>query len=89
MWPDMGQVEDNLLLLLQLLGLCGSHGLHFQRPLRVVTASNSLAQVLLSVIGRLGRGFLLNEELGALLGFHVELAVDPLSLLVDEINGVA
>lgn len=88
--PDVGQVEDvDALLLPELLGLLGGHGLPADVPARVVLALNSIVQVLLRVIGAVVGRILLGDEGSALLALHVHLAVDPVAVLVDELQCVA
>lgn len=41
------------------------------------------------MVGRLGGSLLLSQEPGALLRYHVELSIDPVTLLVDELGGVS
>ena len=65
--PDMGQVEGvDLLLLPQFFGLLGSHRLEGYSPRGEFSTLDGLEQILLGVIGRLGGGIFLCDELGAL-----------------------
>jgi hypothetical protein len=88
--PHVGQVEDvDFLLLPKLFGFFWSHGLDFDGPLRIVTLLNGLVQVLLGIVGRVVGRIFLGDEFDALLGLHVKLAVNPIIVLVDELDGVA
>jgi hypothetical protein len=88
--PDVGQVEDvDALLLPQVFGLLGGHGLPADVPAREVLALDGVVQVLLRVVGAVVGGVLLGHERGALLALHVHLTVDPLAVLVDELHCVA
>ena len=89
LWPDVGQVKDvDLLLLPQLLGFFGRHGLPRNGPRRVFLALNGVEQVFLGEVWRIICGFFLSDELGALIGLHVHLCVDPIARLVDKLHGV-
>jgi len=88
--PDVSQVEDvDPLLLPEVLGLLGGHGLPADVPTRVVLALNGVVKVLLRVVGAVVGGILLGNEGGALLALHVHLAVYPLAVLVDKLHCVA
>lgn len=88
--PDVGQVEDvDLLLLPELLSLLRGHGLEADVPARVVASLNGIEQVLLGVIRAVVGGVLLCDERVALLALHVHLCVDPVAVLVDELESVA
>jgi len=87
--PDMGEIEDvDLLVLPEVLGLLGSHGLDLDVPTREVAVLNGVVQILLMGIRRVVVGILLGNEACTLLGLEVNLSVDPLALLVDELSGV-
>lgn len=89
MRPNLGQVED---VDVGLLGLLGSHGLNVGLPLGEVTALDGLEEVLRGVVGgRSGEltGLLSGKEFDTLLRQHVNLAVDPVALLVDHLEGVS
>ena len=65
--PDMGQVEGiDLLFLPKLFGLLGSHRLEGYSPRGELSTLDSLIQILLGVIGRLGGRIFLCDELGTL-----------------------
>ena len=65
--PDMGQVKGiDLLLLPEFFGLFGSHGLEGYSPRGEFPTLDGLEQILLRMIGRLGGGVFLCDELGAL-----------------------
>jgi len=87
--PDLGQVKD---VDLALLGLLGCHDLDVGLPLGEVSTLNSLKEILGGVVGsgssELG-GLLLSQELDTLLGQEMDLDVDPVTLLVDKLEGVA
>lgn len=89
-WPDVCEIEDvDLLCFPEVFGLLCCHGLDLERPLGEIAFLDCLVEVFLGVVWGLGGGVFLCDELGALLGFHMELAVYPLALLVDEFDGVA
>jgi len=87
--PDLGEIED---VDVALLGLLRRHGLNVGLPSREVSLVDGLKQVLGGVVwggtGELGC-LLLGEELDTLLGEEVDLGVDPLALLVGELEGVS
>ena len=89
MRPDLGQVED---VDLALLGLLRCHDLDVGLPLGEVSSVDSLEEILGGVVGsgtgKLG-SLLLSQELDTLLGKQVDLDVDPVTLLVDKLEGVA
>lgn len=87
--PDVGQVEDiDLLVLPKLFGLLRGHGLDLDGPAGIVTPLNGFVQVLLRIVGRILGRLLLSDILDPLHGLHVELAVDPVVVLVDELDSV-
>jgi hypothetical protein len=87
--PDVRHVEHvDLLLLPELFGLLGGHGLHLHRPGGVVALLDGLVEILLRVVGGLLAGLFLRHELGALVAEDVELGVDPLAVLVEQLDGV-
>jgi len=89
LWPDVGQVEDiDLLLLPKLLGLLRRHGLDVHGPTWKVSIFNGVVEILLRVVWRVIHGFLLRDPFNTLVGFEVDLSVDPLPFLVDEFEGV-
>lgn len=89
-WPDVGKIEDvDLLGLPQLLSLLGSHGLDGNIPTWVVAGLNGLVQVLLVSIWRVSSRVLLGDETSSLLGLEVKLAVNPVTGLVDKLEGVS
>jgi hypothetical protein len=69
--------------------LLRSHGLEANVPAREVTLLDSVIHVLLRIIGRVVGRIFLSDKCGSLLALHVHLSVDPLALLVDELDGVA
>ena len=88
--PDVGQVEDvDALVLPELLGLLGGHGLPADVPAWVVALLNGVVKVLLSVVWGVVRRVFLSDEACALLALHVHLAIDPIAVLVDELLGVS
>lgn len=88
--PDVGQVEDvDLLLLPELLGLLRGHGLEADVPAGVVTSLNRIEQILLGVVRAVVGRVLLCDKRVALLALHVHLCVDPVAVLVDELESVA
>ena len=89
LWPDVGQVEDvDLLLLPQFFGFFGRHGLPGDGPRRVFLALDGVVQVFLGEVRGVVCGVFLSDELGALVGFHVHLCVNPIARLVDKLHGV-
>lgn len=89
--PDVGQVEDvDALLLPSLTRLLLGHDLDLQSPSGVVTLLDRLEQVVLhEVVRLLGSLVGVGLVLLALIREHVELGIDPLLLVVDELDGVA
>ena len=90
MGPDVCQIENvDLVGFPELFGLLGGHGLDFERPFGEVALLDGLVEILLGVVGGVVGGIFLGDEFYALLGLHVELAVDPFAFLVDELDGMA
>jgi hypothetical protein len=88
--PDVGEIEDvDLLVLPEVLGLLGGHGLDLDVPSREVTLLNGVVQILLMSIGRVVVGVLLGDEACTLLRLEVDLGIHPLALLVDELGSVS
>lgn len=89
MRPDLGKIQNGVP---ELFGLLGSHGLHVDRPRGVIPVVDGLKQVLLRGI-RVGTckltGLLGRQVLDTLVGDVVELSVGDLTLLADELEGVA
>jgi hypothetical protein len=83
------KIEDvDLLVLPQVLGLLGGHGLDLDVPTRELAVLNGVVQILLVSIGGVVVGILLGDEACTLLRLEVDLGVDPLALLVDKLGGV-
>src|SRR5690242_2344370 len=90
LWPDVCQVEHiDLLLLPQLLGLLGSHGLNADVPAWIFTLLDSLVQVLRRIVRRVVGRIFLGNEAGALLRFEVKLHIHPFSLGIDQLESMA
>lgn len=88
--PNMGEIKDvNLVLLPSILGLFSRHSLNLNCPLRKFASLNGLVEIFLRMVGRLGSRILLCDEFCALHGFHVDLNVLPIAILVDEFDSVA
>jgi len=88
--PDVGQIEDvDLLVLPEVLGLLGSHGLDLNIPTRELAVLNGVVEILLVSVRGVVVGVLLSDEASTLLRLEVDLSVNPLALLVDELGGVA
>ncbi len=89
-WPNVGEVEDvDLLVLPQIFGFFCGHGLDFEGPFGELAALDGFVKILLGIIGRFLERLLLGEELSALLGDHVKLAVHPFALFVGDLECVA
>ena len=85
--PDVREVEDvDLLLLPKLFGFLGRHGLNLQRPLGAVTVLDGEVEIFLGVVRSLAVRIFLRDEFCALLRFHVNLSVDPITMLVDKLE---
>ena len=88
--PDVGEIEDvDLVVLPELFGLLGRHGLYFERPLGAISLVDRVVEVLGRVVGSVVGAVLLGDETSALLGDHVELAVHPFADLIGELDGVS
>jgi hypothetical protein len=84
--PHMCEIKDiDLLVLPQILGFLGSHGLDAYVPTWEIAFLNGLVQVLGRIVGAvIGRVFLCNEA-SALLRLEMKLHVDPVSILVQKL----
>ena len=87
--PNVGQVKDvDLLLLPKVLSLLRGHHLNRQGPRRIFSSFNRLVQVLLTVVGRLGRSLVIGKGLVTLVRLHMNLGVHPIAILVDELESM-
>jgi hypothetical protein len=105
MGPDVGQIKDvDLLLLPSLLGLLLRHDLNLHGPrweaiisthsglrleIDLLSLLDRLVKILLSVIVRLGSSLVGGKVGSSLIRDQMELSVVPLSLIVDDLQGVA
>jgi hypothetical protein len=88
--PDVCQVKDvDTLVLPNLLSLLSRHGLDLDVPAWEVTLLNGLIQVLGGEVWSVAERILLCDEVGALLRLEVQLHVNPVTVLVNELVGVA
>ena len=88
--PNVCKIENvDLLLLPKLFSLFRGHGLDLNSPFWVVATLDGFVEILLGVVwGIIGRVFL-SDVSGSLLRLHVDLSVDPFTVLVDEFHRVA
>lgn len=87
--PDVRQVEDvDALVLPDILGLLGRHGLDLDVPAREVALLDRLVQILSREVGTVVERVLLGDEVCALLRLEVKLHIYPVAVLIDELVGV-
>lgn len=88
--PNVGQVENvDFLLFPKVFCLLGCHGLHAEIPCRIVATLNGLEKILCGIVWGLSSRVGLSDELGTLLGLHVNLSIHPVSILVDQFQSMA
>ena len=88
--PNVRKIKYvDFLLLPELLSFLWSHRLEHHIPSWIVTLLDGVVEILLCEVWRIVCGILLGDESSALLALHVHLGIHPLTLLVDELKGVA
>lgn len=87
--PDVGQIKDiNFLVLPEIFGFFGGHGLEGDGPGGVFLALDGFVEVLCVVVWRIIVGVFLRDEFDALIRLHVHLGIDPVTGLVNQLQGV-